>query len=372
MARRGENIRKRSDGRWEGRYMKQTNGENRYHSVYAKSYLEVKEKLLTAKMKQEKQEKTKDGEQDEIFFGTIADEWLGRIRDTKKQSTYVKYSMIYNTYLSKTLAGSLVSRIDTGTLHNQICFSQSESIQKSICCVLNQILSYGEENYNVPKIQVKKKNLQKKKEVTKILNLAEQASLIRFLYQDMDIHKLGILICLSMGLRLGEICALKWRDINMELKLLSVNSTIQRIRVEDGNAKTKLVESSPKTECSRREIPIPGQLAKLIAGYVGKEGYFLGGVKPMEPRTYQNKFKFYLKEAGLKDYNFHILRHTFATNCIDNGADIKSISEMLGHSDVKITLNRYVHPSVDTKRCHMDSLFSFYGQYMGQPERKSP
>ena len=86
----------------------------------------------------------------------------------------------------------------------------------------------------------------------------------------------------------------------------------------------------------------------------------------MEPRTLQYHFKKILKEADLTDKNFHILRHTFATNCIEGGTDVKSLSEMLGHSDVQITLNRYVHPTMDTKRRHLDVLSLFYGQIYGQ------
>lgn len=94
----------------------------------------------------------------------------------------------------------------------------------------------------------------------------------------------------------------------------------------------------------------------------------INGSRPMEPRTYQNKFQRYLQDAGISRKNFHILRHTFATNCINNGADVKSLSEILGHSDVKITLNRYVHPTIETKRRHMNSLSAIYGQYVGQTD----
>ncbi len=366
MARRGENIRKRNDGRWEGRYVIRTNGCGRYRSVYAKTYLEVKEKLLAAKMHAAEGAQSPPAKQADLLFDAVAREWLGQVKDTRKQSTYVKYSVIYNTYLCSQLGSLPIARIDAEQIREQLRIPSSESTEKSIYCVLNQILGYGEEKCSMQKISLKRKGTKKKKETAQALTLTEQMKLIQFLYQDMDIYKFGILLCLSTGLRLGEICALKWEDIDMELKLLNVNRTVQRIPVSEGNAKTKLVEDIPKTECSRREIPLSEPLAVLLTEFKGTDHYLLNGAKPMEPRTYQNKFKTYLKQAGLEDTNFHVLRHTFATNCIDNGADVKSISEVLGHSDVKITLNRYVHPSFSTKRSHLDSLFSIYGQYKGQ------
>ena len=367
MARRGENIRKRNDGRWEGRYVVRVDGKGQYRSVYAKTYLEVKEKLLAAKVNAAGGAPAKAPSQPDILFDSVAQEWLGQVKESRKQSTYVKYSVIYKTYLSSPLGGLPIARIDADSIKGQIGTPLSESTEKSIYCVLNQILGYGEENCNMQKINLKRKGVKKKNGPVQALTPTEQVKLIQFLYKDMDIYKLGILLCLSTGLRLGEVCALKWEDIDLELKLLKNKSTVQRIYVAEGGAKTKLVEGIPKTGCSRREIPISGQLAELLARYKGPGRYLLCGNKPMEPRTYQNKFKVYLKGAGLENKNFHILRHTFATNCINNGADVKSISEVLGHSDVKITLNRYVHPSVSTKRSHMDSLFSIYGQYKGQP-----
>ena len=130
--------------------------------------------------------------------------------------------------------------------------------------------------------------------------------------------------------------------------------------------KTSLLETTPKSEYSRREIPLSSMISGLIAGIHHDGEYVFGKDKPMEPRTLQNHFKRLLKKAGLKHKNFHILRHTFATNCIEGGADIKSLSQILGHSDVQISLNRYVHPSMDSKRRCLESLSRFYGQIRGQ------
>ena len=240
----------------------------------------------------------------------------------------------------------------------------SDSLHKSIYCVFNQIMSYGRRYYHLPYIKLSCKKRKKNIRHIEILNKSEQANLIKQLYADMNSDKLGIVICLSTGLRLGEICALRWDDIDLKEKLIHVNRTVQRIAVDGCDTRTRLLESEPKSEFSKREIPISDSLVKLISAYYHNGEYVIRCSGPMEPRTYQNHFHKYLKYAGVEQKNFHILRHTFATNCIDNGADIKCLSEILGHSDVNITLNRYVHPSLETKRKQMDLLFSVYSNYL--------
>lgn len=182
----------------------------------------------------------------------------------------------------------------------------------------------------------------------------------------MDFFKKAVLICLFTGLRLGELCALKWSDIDFENGVLTVNRTVQRLYAEGNKTMTVLVETAPKSEYSRREIPLPDSVLRLLSSSENDKEYVFGGDRPLEPRTLQYQFKKILKDADLPDKNFHILRHTFSTNCIEGGTDVKSLSEMLGHSDVQITLNRYVHPSMDTKRQYMEGLSMFYGQISGQ------
>ena len=135
---------------------------------------------------------------------------------------------------------------------------------------------------------------------------------------------------------------------------------------EGQKTKTVLLETTPKSAYSHREIPLPDTIMELFAHFFHDKDYIFGTNKPLDPRSLQYHFKKILKEADLPNVNFHILRHTFSTNCIEDGTDVKSLSEMLGHSDVHITMNRYVHPSMDTKRKHMDSLSKFYGQIHGQ------
>ena len=305
----------------------------------------------------------------EQLFKTIADEWLTFVKNNSKYSTYVKYRTVYNKYMDKRLGLYNMKVITEDYFQTEIIKlfddeNVSDSLHKSIYCVFNQIMSYGRRYYHLPYIKLSCKKRKKNIRHIEILNKSEQANLIKQLYADMNSDKLGIVICLSTGLRLGEICALRWDDIDLKEKLIHVNRTVQRIAVDGCDTRTRLLESEPKSEFSKREIPISDSLVKLISAYYHNGEYVIRCSGPMEPRTYQNHFHKYLKYAGVEQKNFHILRHTFATNCIDNGADIKCLSEILGHSDVNITLNRYVHPSLETKRKQMDLLFSVYSNYL--------
>lgn len=370
MSRRGENIRKRKDGRWEGRYyvLDSQSGKNIIRSIYAKTYSELREKLSAAKLSAEtvEEEKATDAE---ICFHAVAKEWFTMIECSKKHTTYIKYRSIYEKYLKKKLDSIPFSKLEEDTLASLFQKDEkepySESLQKSISCVLNQMLSYaalhyhvGVYHYSCPKQKTAKKPIE-------VLNQIEQIKLLQCLYHEMDICKMGIVLCISTGLRLGEICSLKWEDIDLTRKVLYVNTTVQRIAVDGYDSRTILMEGNPKSIFSKREIPLSEEIIKLLLPYYNStERYVLQNGKPMEPRTYQNKFYKYLQMAGIEKKNFHILRHTFATNCMNSGMDIKSLSEILGHSDVKITLNRYVHPTIETKRQHMNSLSVIYGQYL--------
>lgn len=373
MPRRGENIRKRKDGRWEGRYyIPDENGVKIPKSVYAKSYLEVKNKLMEVKQNLQLQTDHstvgKMHAKGRITFGMAAGEWLSSIAKSRKHSTYIKYKTVYKKYLEADLSEELLVKVDATQITALLPAGDqgSESLRKSICCVVNQIFEYAEEHYHITSIRVSPKKKGSAIKPVEVISRTEQRRLLQFLYRDMDINKFGILLCLSTGLRLGEICALKWSDIDMQEKVLYVNRTVQRIAVEGYDTKTILMEGEPKSIFSKREIPLSDEIVELMERFYKNQEYVISGTKPTEPRTYQNRFQRYLKLAGIDKTNFHILRHTFATNCVNSGTDIKSLSEILGHSDVNTTLKRYVHPTFDMKRRHLNSLSAIYGQYVGR------
>lgn len=379
MPRRGDNIRKRTDGRWEGRYQViSEDGQKRYLSVYGKSYSEVKEKL-TARMYMLNRTDSlvlrnyqkSDRLQLQICdtnFGTLVEEWLEEVEQNRKYSTYVKYKTLYQCHIQNLFSADRLSQMSGNYIQAKIVsLDVSESTRQSVLAVIKQTLRYIEAKYDYPMPPIIVRPSPKRLPPIEIMNRKEQIRLIQFLYCDMDISKAGIYLCLFTGLRLGEICSLKWADIDQERGLLHVSRTVQRIESKEGPTKTTLLETPPKSIFSKREIPISDTLLTLLTKFrqEGQE-YVLRDNKPMEPRTYQNHFKKYLEGIHAPNYNFHILRHTFATNCIDSGMDVKSLSEILGHSNVQITLNRYVHPSMDTKRKYINALSADYGQFCGQ------
>lgn len=375
MARHGENIRKRKDGRWEGRYpvYSEKKGKQVYCSVYGRTYDEVREKLTIKKILVKEHSEADEWTADQkihilksISLTEAAQDWLKQVRKKRKPSTYIKYDLIYRNHIEKIFGDITLSEITDSTVKQKLPESLSYSMYKSIYCVLNQILKFMSVRHSLTISFLRKPCFGPCNKPVKVLSKREQKQLISVLYHKTDLSKMAVLFVLFTGLRLGELCALKWEDIDFENKILTVNRTVQRLYDEGHRTKTILMETMPKSIHSIREIPLTVSLMSLLIKFHNDKEYVFGGDRPMEPRTMQYHFKKILKEANLPDTNFHILRHTFSTNCIEDGMDVKSLSEMLGHSDVQITLDRYVHPSLDTKRRYMDRLSVFYGQIHGR------
>ncbi|MCI8549855.1 MAG: site-specific integrase [Lachnospiraceae bacterium] len=242
----------------------------------------------------------------------------------------------------------------------------SESLQKSVICIANQILTLANKRYLADIPLLKRPPTKSKRKRVTTFSRAEQAVLLGCIYGRMDKFMSAVLLCLYAGLRIGELCALRWSDIDFDGKTLTVKRTVQRIVVPGHMTKTILLETDPKSESSRRTIPLASELLEILSRFKGEQRYVFGEEKPLDPRTMQNRFKKILKEAGIDGRTFHTLRHTFATNCVENGMDVKTLSEILGHSDVKTTLNRYVHPTMDSKRKQIGALSDFYGQICGR------
>lgn len=182
-------------------------------------------------------------------------------------------------------------------------------------------------------------------------------------------------IFFSFYLTKAEICALRWEDFDLENGLLHVKRSIQRIPNPDAAdnafaAKTKIIINDPKTNSSVRNIPIPAVFLPLFCQYRKNADFYVltGNDSYLEPKGYYRKYKQIMKKCGLGQFNYHALRHTFATRCIENDFDVKSLSEILGHANVSTTLQRYVHPSLRLKRQHMDRLgtTAVCGQNSGQ------
>lgn len=297
-----------------------------------------------------------------IRFEELSVEWLELKKTTIKQSTYYKYAYCIEKYLKDRL-GRLrkkdLVKYDFNQMTNDLTKELSPKSVKEILNVLKSILKYANQKYDMnihldliisPKVRAKDISVLSKKEINR---------LEKYCLKENSLKSLGILICLNTGLRIGEICALRWENIDFEKKLIYIKKTLQRVYTVE--KKTEIIIDSSKTESSIRSIPMSDKIYHILKDVYKKQSekaFFLTGSRDqyIEPRSYQNMFKRILKASKVKEYNFHILRHTFATNCIKVGMDIKSLSEILGHASVDVTLNRYVHSSYDMKKKFLEKL----------------
>ena len=279
--------------------------------------------------------------------------WIAETRLIAKPNTMIKYKSVYKNHIGS-LSNIPVDDIDrnlvtlfTADLRDK---GLSNKTINDILIVLNMLLRFAAEEYgiSIPKI----KYLKEDKKEPRCLSIAEQKQLIEYLSINSDVHKFGVLIALYTGIRIGELCALRWEDITPET--ITVNKTMARV---SQNGKSEVIIQPPKSENSVRVIPFPPELLKYYNSLKG-EGYVLStaSLKYTEPRYLQMIFSRYVKECGLTGVTFHTLRHTFATRCIEAGVDAKTVSELLGHSDTKITLNRYVHSSFELKQTSIEKM----------------
>lgn len=230
----------------------------------------------------------------------------------------------------------------------------------SVISILKNVLDYASKEPGFQTADIKDVSVREQKKPMQVFSIAEQSILSRYLCNNPNPCNIGILLCLYTGMQIGEICALKWGDILLDEQYLFIHQTMQRIQMNgDKSKKTKVLIGPPKSEYSIRKIPIPSEMLQLLVQVKRQnEAFLLTGMihSYIEPRCMENRFKTVIDKCGVSKLNFHALRHTFATRCIELGFDIKSLSEILGHANVNITLNRYVHPSMDLKQANMNRL----------------
>lgn len=376
MPRHGENIWKRKDGRWEARYIKSrdNNGKAYYASVYARSYKEVKRKreVVEAAAKQWPSEPLVT----ELSVQCVTNEYLCNHRLEVKKSTYTRYTEIAEWYIyprlgSKSIKALKQEDIDQFSLELTTAGRKdgkglSAKTVRDILAVLRQAIKYAVEKKYISTPDYIIKPPHQPKHNIQIFSLRDQKKLETAMQTEKDPLRYGVYLCLYTGMRIGELCALRWIDIDLENAVLSINQTVQRIKNDDLSSghKTQLLIDKPKTESSERKIPLPEPINRQLISLkmncsASNVSYFLTSTsKIMEPRNYYEKYKKYLEECNLDGYNFHALRHTFATRCVEKGVDPKALSEILGHASVQITLDRYVHPSMDAKRSCLEKLMS--------------
>lgn len=364
---KGENIFKRKDGRWEARYIKghELSGKIKYGFCYGKTYKEAKEKVTKCKAAVTSARDLPQATS-RHRFGFYCDDWLRMSKNKLKESTVIKYSTILDRHIKPKLGGCYPLGITSGLIE---AFADELLAQdklapktvKDILMVLHSILKYTAKQFpgTFPMIEVTYPREPKKE--MRVLSKDEQRCFVEYLLTDMDECKFGILLALFTGIRIGELCALRWEHVSLIDKTIKITSTMQRLKDMGTNSetKTKIVIGTPKSDSSIRTIPMTDFTAQLCCSITSRRsGAFVLTGTPyyMEPRTLQYRLKKYTQECGLNEVHFHTLRHTFATRCVEVGFEIKSLSEILGHSSTTITLERYVHASLELKRTNMTKL----------------
>lgn len=374
MPRKGQNIYKRKDGRWEGRYIKgrDIDGKPIRGYVYAKTYSALKEKLTDAIARNQTSNETQTSTANP-FFETIAEAWFDTNRAQLKISTQNKYRNLLDSYILPYFGKQKILLITQNCLElfcSQLLSNggkQSKGLSPKTASdtlsVIRRILQFATmQGYPIP-CNAQTIHVKKSSKPMRVLSLYEQEKLCKYLYANPDPYHLGILVCIFTGLRIGEICALRWEDISLGEQTIHVHQTMQRVQDKSGGAtKTKVIVTTPKSACSVRIIPIPDNLVSVIKKFSSSHiGYFLtcDNQAYIEPRTMQNRFQRVLRQLSIEHANYHSLRHTFATRCIECGFDVKSLSEILGHASVNITMNRYVHPSLELKKENMKKSLTY-------------
>ncbi len=231
----------------------------------------------------------------------------------------------------------------------------SQKTVKDIIVVFNMIMRYAfKQGMHERVLYEVLYPVNQKKSSLSVLPKESMKKVFYYIENNFTFNNLGIFICLSTGIRIGEVCALKWSDVNLENGTLSIQRTIQRTYNKNDTIKTKIIIDTPKTINSNREVPLSNKLIKLLKSLkkiVNNDYYIISNhINPIEPRTYRIYFIKLLDELEIQHIKFHALRHTFATRCIESGADYKTISVILGHSNISTTLNLYVHPNHEQKK----------------------
>lgn len=348
MSRRGENIYKRKDGRWEGRYIKARNEQGKivYGYVYGRKYTTVKQRLAELKV----QYIASYGSL-KIYEGTL-EQWLwfwlnGPMRSRIKVSTYSSYQLRIKKYILPFLGQVKLVELQSTQIQKFVTYLGelhiSGSSIRSIVTVLKSALNQAVIDNHLLKnpcqnIVIKKNDVENVRALTK----EEQQKIECAALQESACSP--VILALYTGMRIGEISGLKWSDIDFENGRLAVNRTLYRTTTNNKNGKTQIVIDSPKTKASKRMIPIAENLKRyLLEKRVGATSDYVISCRERyaEPRLINYRFKKTLKKTGLRHIHFHMLRHTFATRCIEQGIDIVTVSKLLGHSSTKMTLDVY-------------------------------
>lgn len=288
----------------------------------------------------------------------IAVAWLEYKRPFVKDSTFAAYALTVQNHIVPAFGESCelpetdVQQFVLQKLANGI----SVKTIKDILIVLKMVMKYGvKQSWLLHAEWDIKYPTSLATKPLEVLSITDHKKILAHIRANFNFQSLGIYLCLTTGLRIGEICALRWSDICLEKGSLTVQRTIERIYVITPDEKhTEIVINTPKTANSCREIPLSREalsLIKPLLKVVNPAFYVVtNDTKPTEPRTYRSFYKRFMASLNMPDLKFHGLRHSFATRCIESGCDYKTVSVLLGHANISTTLDLYVHPNMEQKK----------------------
>ena len=297
-------------------------------------------------------------------FSKVAELWKADKKQYVKKSTYAAYCLLIQSHLLPEFAKLDDIKEDTvqDFVNRKLASGLSQKTVRDILVVLKMILRYGAKHglMELHQFDIVFPTERERQDI-EVLTITNQRQLMTYVKEHFTFLNLGIFICLNAGLRIGEVCALQWNDIDVTAGVIRVSKTIQRIYLVDGEEKyTELIVDKPKTKNSIREIPMTRDLLALVRPLkkiVRGDFYVLTNASnPTEPRTYRTYYNRLLTELGLPKMRFHGLRHSFATRCIESKCDYKTVSVLLGHSNISTTLNLYVHPNMEQKKKCIDTM----------------
>ncbi len=298
-------------------------------------------------------------------FEEVAWMWQEEKRHYVKRSTYAAYALLLANHLVPAFGQEhdVTESMVQDFVLTKLDYGLSQKSVKDMLVVMRMVLRYGSKkgymDYRV--IDVKFPTERERKEV-EVLSRTSQQKIMKYLTENFSYMNLGIYICLCCGLRIGEICALRWEDIDLKAGVIRISKTIQRIYIKNGtDCRTEVIIGSAKTMSSMRIIPIAKDLKAMLRTryrYLDGDNYVLTNTaRPLEPRTYRNYYNRLMQSLQMPKLKFHSLRHSFATRCIESRCDYKTVSALLGHSNISTTLNLYVHPDMEQKQRCVEQMF---------------
>ncbi|MBU5359591.1 site-specific integrase [Enterococcus raffinosus] len=366
--RKGENIYLRKDGRWEGRYPKgrKLNGRLKYGYIYGKSYTEVRQKLYPLKIQYQSLQQVKGVSADTFEEWTM--EWLNEIQEEVKPSTFASYYYKITKYILPVLKDIPLNELTIENGKILLRYLQkmlSQSTVQVVFRILNKCLNYAKKLGKLVSNPISELQLPKsKRRKVRALTVSEQKRMMRAASQEKKGRGIPTLLSLHSGMRIGEIAALKWSDIDFEADLIHVHHTYQRVGTTELKQKTQLILADSKTEASVRVIPLSPTLKALLKQHQKKsKGSFVFSTngQPCEPRLLTYHFHKIRERAGLTEIHFHQLRHTFATRCLEVKKDIPSVSALLGHASTQMTLDTYVDAMLDQRFSVIYKMDDYFG-----------